>query len=105
MSSTRGPEAGFSLTEMMVAAGIVGVLIALAVPRFRDTQSNQRVRSAARAAGDAFLIARELAIQTRNNQILYFATTAATDACGNPLQDSAGAAVPLLILDDGPPGA
>ena len=105
MSSRRGPEAGFSMTELMVAVGIVGVLVAMAAPRFRETQSNQRVRSASRAVGDAFLLARELAIQTRNNQIIYFGTTATTDACGNALQGPAGTPVPLLILDDGPPGA
>jgi type II secretory pathway pseudopilin PulG len=90
---------------MMVVVGIVGALIALAVPRFRDAQSNQRVRSASRAVGDAYLLARELAIRTRNNQVVYFGTTATTDVCGNPLQDSSGNNVPLLILDDGPPGA
>jgi type II secretory pathway pseudopilin PulG len=89
----------------MVVVGIVGVLIALAVPRFRDTQSNQRVKAASRAVGDAFLLARELAIQTRNNHVVYFGTTATTDACGNPLQDISGNMVPLLVLDDGPPGA
>jgi prepilin-type N-terminal cleavage/methylation domain-containing protein len=105
MSARRGSQAGFTLTEMMVVAGIVGVLVALAVPRFRVTQSNQRVRAASRAVGDAFLLARELAIQTRNVQVVYFGTTATTDACGNPLEDAGGNLVPLLILDDGPPSA
>ncbi len=105
MTATRRARAGFTLTEMMVVVGIVGAITALAVPQFRQQQSNQRVKSASRAVGNAFVLARELAMQTRNNHVVYFATTANTDACGNALQDATGAAVPLLILDDGPPGA
>jgi prepilin-type N-terminal cleavage/methylation domain-containing protein len=94
---------GFTLTEMMVVVAIIGIASAVTMPIFDDVQDNQELKAISRDFGSSLTLARQLAIQTGNNHILYLATTAATDICGNPLQDAAGNFVPLLILDDGPP--
>ncbi len=90
---------------MLVTVAIIGIVAAAAVPLFDDVQSNQELKAASRAVGNSLTLARQSAIQTGNNHIVYFATTAATDACGNPLQDESGNPVPILTLDDGRPGA
>lgn len=97
-------RAGFTLVEILVAVAIVGIALAIAGPLFTDVQSNQNLKSLTRAAGNRLVQARQLAIQTGNNHIVYLATTANTDICGTALEDSNGVAVPLLVLDDGPPG-
>lgn len=104
MVSRQRARAGFSLAEMLVVVAVIGVAAALAAPRFQQLQDNQRLRDASREVGNNLLLARALAIETGHNHIVYFATTATTDACGNPLEDAGGTPVPVLILDDGKPG-
>ena len=58
-----------------------------------------------RAGANMVQTARSQAIATGNNHILYLATAVGTDACGNPMVDAQGNPVPMLVLDDGPPGA
>jgi Tfp pilus assembly protein FimT len=73
---------GFSLVEIMVIIGIVGVMATLvAPPIFRSVQSNRLQTSADRMAAD-LQYARSLSIA--NSQILRFAATAAGYQLTNP---------------------
>jgi prepilin-type N-terminal cleavage/methylation domain-containing protein len=99
----RRPRGGFTVLELMVVVAIVGITAALAVPSFTRFQANVRLRDTMRAVANSFQYARAQAIATGSNQVVYVASGAGTDACGNPLQDLAGNPVPLLVLNDGPP--
>jgi len=104
MSGTRGENSGFTLVELMVAVAITGIVAAMALPGWRQFQTNQRLRDVTRAGANMVQTARSQAIATGNNHILYLAAGVGTDVCGNALVDAQGNAVPMLILDDGAPG-
>ena len=63
----------------------------------------RRLQGFARDLGNMFQIARSQAIRTGNYQIVYFGPLGTADPAGTVLVDSAGATVPMLILDDGSP--
>lgn len=102
-------RAGFSLVEIMVAVGILGVMIALASPSFQQFFANQRLRSAATSVADALLLARAEAIRTGNRHIVFLSAAPAgnppaTDPAGTALgvDPSTGGSWPVLIVNDGP---
>ncbi len=101
---SRRRRRGFTVLELMIVLGIVGISAALAVPAFTRMSANWRLRDAMRGAGNAFQTARSQAISTGANHIVFLGTGAATDACGNALEDVNGQPVPFLILNDGLPG-
>jgi prepilin-type N-terminal cleavage/methylation domain-containing protein len=105
MTGIRRQRGGFTIIELMIVVAIVGFVAALAVPGWRQFQANQRLRDVTRAGANMVATARSQAIATGNNHILYLATAVGTDACGNPMVDAQGNPVPMLVLDDGPPGA
>jgi len=104
MSEIRGRSGGFTIVELMIAVAIVGIVAAMALPGWRQLQINQRLRDVTRAGANMVQTARSQAIATGNNHILYLAAGVGTDVCGNPLVDGQGNPVPMVILDDGPPG-
>jgi prepilin-type N-terminal cleavage/methylation domain-containing protein len=81
--------AGVTLLEIAIVITIIGILAAAAVPAFVSWNDDQRVKSAARAIADAFLLARSEAIRTNNSHILVFA-------------NALGATQPITIANDGP---
>jgi prepilin-type N-terminal cleavage/methylation domain-containing protein len=93
-------EAGFTAIEMVVVMAIVGIAAALAVPSWRATQSNSRLRDAAGDVSDALAAARARAIADVNPYVVYFSVNGDEDICGNPLEDLQGNPVPILVLDD-----
>jgi prepilin-type N-terminal cleavage/methylation domain-containing protein len=97
---------GFTMLEVVVVAGIVGLIAAMAVPSWRATVANNRLREAAGDVADALAGARGRAIASGNRFVIYFNTgiNAGQDVCGNDLVDALGNPVPILILNDGPPG-
>lgn len=96
---------GFTLLEMMVVAAIIGITAAFAVPSLLRYQENARVKAAARDVADAFHYARSQAISSGNNHMVLLAAGGTTDPCGNTLDDADGNPVPIVVLDDGAPGA
>lgn len=75
-------RAGFSMVEMMVVIGIIGILATVAAPPvFRYVQSNRLQTSADRMAAD-LQYARALSIS--NGQILRFSATPAGYQLTNP---------------------
>jgi prepilin-type N-terminal cleavage/methylation domain-containing protein len=105
MQTARG-RAGFTLLEVMVVAAVLGAIAAMAVPSWRAVQANNRLRDAAGDVADALALARARAVASGDNFVVYFNTgmNGGDDLCGNPLVDANGNPVPILILDDGPPG-
>jgi prepilin-type N-terminal cleavage/methylation domain-containing protein len=101
----RGGRA-FTVLELLVVVAILAVFSALAAPFVRGMQEDQRVRDSARQLASSFATARSRALASSRNHIVYFADASgvATDVCGNPITDPAGNAVPVIVLDDGPPG-
>lgn len=61
MNSVRAR--GFTLIELMVTVTLLGVLLGVAIPSFRDFMDTQRVKSAAFDMAAALLLARSEAIK------------------------------------------
>ena len=101
----RARNTGLTLIEVIVAVAIVGIMAGVSTVGFRRWQENQTLTTTARTVADALSLARMEAIRTGSIHIVYLATGAATDVGGNPLQDSNGRPVPLLILNDGQIGS
>jgi prepilin-type N-terminal cleavage/methylation domain-containing protein len=103
---TAQERSGFTLLEVMVVAAILAVMAAMAVPAWRAVQANNRLRDATGDLADTLAIARARAIASGNNFVVYFNTglNGGDDLCGNALVDLNGDPVPILMLDDGPPG-
>ncbi len=63
-------QEGATLIEFMVTFALMGVLVALAVPSFRDWIQNARVRTATDAITDGLQLARAEAVR-RNNPVRF----------------------------------
>jgi len=92
---------GFTLIEMMVVAGIAGVMIAIAVPSIQQWGVNQRASAGIRSIAGALMRARHEAIRTGNNHLVFFQQ----DTVPNPLVDSEGAPVVVAVINDDQPGS
>ena len=95
-------QAGFTMLEMVVVMAIVGIAAAMAVPSWRATMANSRLRDAAGDVADLLSAARARAISNNRTFVVYFDTgvNGGDDVCGNALQDLSGNPVPMLVLDD-----
>ena len=106
MTNRRRARAGFTLVEPALVVAIIGIAAAMAIPSLQTMTAHNRAREASSTVSDAMAFARAQAISSGSNVILYFNTgiNAGDDVCNNPLEDINGNPVPILILNDGPPG-
>jgi len=102
MRDSRRRNGAFTMLELMVVVGILGLLAAAAVPSWRAMVANNRLRDAASDVLDALSLARARAISSGNHFVVYFNTgiNGGNDLCGNALADTNGNPVPILVLDD-----
>jgi type II secretory pathway pseudopilin PulG len=95
------------MLEMLVAVAMIGVMAALAVPSMSSWRQDNQIRATARQVADAFMLARSEAIRTGNRHIVFLSAGGAGDPVGNPLpvDPRTGGPVPVLVINDGVPGA
>lgn len=69
-TTIRQRHAGFTLVELMVTVVVLGLLLSVAVPSFRDLLAAQRLRSAANSLVSDLLLARSEALKRGRNVVL-----------------------------------
>lgn len=92
---------GITMIELLIVVAIMGVLAAAATPTLKKMFASQRLKDGAMSLAAGVNYARSQAILTGNVHLVFFET----DALGATLTDSASQPVPMLVLDDGRPGA
>jgi len=73
-------QRGFSLIELLVGIVILGVLMAMAVPRFTDWLRNARIRTSAEAIQNGLQLARAEAVR-RNALVRFQLVNSLDDTC------------------------
>ncbi|QKS29208.1 MAG: type II transport protein GspH [Candidatus Accumulibacter similis] len=73
-------QRGFSLIELLVGIVILGVLMAMAVPRFSDWLRNARIRTSAEAIQNGLQLARAEAVR-RNATVRFQLVNTIDDSC------------------------
>lgn len=76
------PQGGFSVIELMITVAIAAVLLALAVPNFRDALSRTRVAGTADELQSALSLARAEALKLKSPVTLCARATDSTCATG-----------------------
>ena len=64
ISQKRSASQGFTLIELMVVIGILGVIVAIVLPNFAQMQQRARIRAGANAIAQDFRRIRERALST-----------------------------------------
>jgi prepilin-type N-terminal cleavage/methylation domain-containing protein len=94
-------SAGFTFTEIMLVVAMMGILVAIAQPRFSAYLDNQSVRAAGRASVTAFQLARSESIKRSENILVVF-----IGATEDPTPDELSKigddfiSEPILIVED-----
>lgn len=89
--------AGFTLVEIMVVLTILGVMMGIGIPSFRNFIGSQRAKSASYELVTALMLARSEAIK-RNGDVTITPPTASTWTSGWTVANSAGTA--LQVQDE-----
>jgi len=95
--TARPTQEGFTLVELMVAVSILGVLVALALPAYRDMVQNSMIRGAAESIQTGLQQARIEAI--RRNARVQFVMPIATNSAWTIGCVTVAADCPALITE------
>lgn len=97
-TTTRNPRrrGGFTLVELMIVVGIIGVFAGIGFLAIQSWSTNQRSKGAARQIGDILLFGRTEAIRTRVPHLVLFSL----DADDDPLQNAAGQSFAAVVAAD-----
>jgi prepilin-type N-terminal cleavage/methylation domain-containing protein len=100
----RHLHSGFTLLEVAIVVAVIGSMTLLALPEIGSWVARQRVRSTAHSLANILTVARTEAMRTERNHVVFFLVDSVrtTDPAGNPIADSDGIAVRVLLIDDGP---
>lgn len=70
MHDVQRPSRGFTLIELLVVLTILGVMLGIGIPSFRDFVANQAVKSASFDLATAMVLARSEAIKRNGDVVL-----------------------------------
>lgn len=96
------PRRGVALVDMVISVGVMGILAAVAIPRFADASANLRAESTARRVAAELNFARRTAILTSRTTTITFVVTPASYTMTNvpdPYQRAANLATTLADVD------
>ena len=97
-------ETGFTLTELMIALTILGILVAAGLPSLTNLVRDQRIKTATSDVFASLIYARSEAIK-RNDRVVLCAANSTIDGCSNSANWAAGWIVFIDPNSDGVPNA
>lgn len=80
--SSHATQSGFSLVELMIVVGIIGILAAMAIPRFQKFQAKARMAEGRNMLNHIFTLEESYHLET--NTYLAFGAVGANLGGGNP---------------------
>lgn len=92
----RRHSQAFTLLETMIVVATLGAFLAITVLSMRSQFGENRAKAAARSLGDLMMVARQEAMRTGVNHIVFFAT----DAEDNAISSRGGEPAAALLIAD-----